>query len=450
MCGILGIFSTNQKAISDDQIAQLRKASLRMLHRGPDDNGEYLSFRQDVALFHRRLSIIDISHAGHQPMSNENRDVWITYNGEIYNYKEIQSDLMNKGHRFQSSSDTEVIIHGYEEYGESILEKLRGMFAFAIYDQKKRHLFIARDRVGIKPLYFRQKNGFFYFASSLHALIEAVNQKPELDFQNVYEYLYLGFVQAPNTILKGFFKLPPGHYMIIQPDHQQAKTVQYWEVDHGYQNEIPEDEDRLVERLNELIIDSIKSRLVSDVPVSVFLSGGLDSSLVAAIASKHYSGRLKSFSLGFKDDPQLNEPTEARATSKWLGTEHHEILIGKEEVQKFFPEFVQYQEEPSLNPIQMMIYFLSQLVNQTGTKVVLSGDGGDELFFGYTEWIRYLNFYERYYSKLIILPSWAKKFLYRSTHPFLPVKPRFDVLRQLAIQKKCDAVGIRQACLQIL
>jgi len=432
MCGILGIFSINRNPISDQLIENGRKSSQAMSHRGPDDSGEYISTVRNVALFHRRLSIIDLSNAGHQPMTNENRQLWIVFNGEIYNYKTLKAELEKKGHRFISNSDTEAILHGYEEYGTNILEKLRGIFAFGLYDQEKHQLFVARDRLGVKPLYYSFFDCSFLFSSSLHALIRVVNKKPDLDKQNIYEYLYLGMVQAPNTILKGYFKLSPGQFALIEADKNEINPVQYWEVDHNPHIQIPEDENQLIEQLDFLITDAVKSRLIADVPISVFLSGGLDSGLIASIACKNCAGQIKSFSLGFKDNPQLNELKKARETAKWLGTDHHEILIGQEDIQAFFPEFVKYQEEPNLNPIQMMIYFLSRLAHQTGTKVVLSGDGGDELFFGYNEWLRYLKFYETYYAKLAATPAWFRKALYQSSKSFLPVKPRFDILRRLA------------------
>lgn len=431
MCGILGIYNYNER-ISEKTIISLREANVLMNHRGPDDCGEYISPTHNAALFHRRLSIIDLSDAGHQPMTNETGQLWITFNGEIYNYKSLKLELEKKGHHFISNSDTEVILHGYEEYATNILEKLRGIFAFGLYDQTKHQLFVARDRLGVKPFYYTFVNQSFIFSSSLHVLIHTVNQKPELDRQNICEYLYLGMVQAPNTILKNYFKLSPGHFSLIDQTTSEINSVQYWEVDHNPYVQIPEDENELIEKLDFYVTDAVKSRLVADVPISVFLSGGLDSGLIAAIARENYSGQIKSFSLGFKDDPRLNELKEARETAEWLGTDHHEILIEQDDVQEFFPQFVKYQEEPSSNPIQMMIYFLSRLVHQTGTKVVLSGDGGDELFFGYNEWLRYLNFYETYYSKLVSTPAWFRRALYRSTKPFLPVKPRFDIFRRLA------------------
>jgi len=406
MCGIFGIFSLNEKPLPDQFINSEKNASDRMSYRGPDDSGEYLSQDRYVLLSHNRLSIIDLSHAGQQPMTNETGHIWITFNGEIYNYKLLKLELEKKGHHFISNSDTEVILHGYEEYGTNILEKLRGVFAFGLYDQTKHRLFIARDRLGVKPFYYTFFDHCFLFSSSLHALIQVVDQKPDLDNQNIYEYLYLGMVQAPNTILKGHFKLPPGHFAVIEDSATEINPVQYWEVDHNPYIHIPQDENELIEKLDFYVTDAVKSRLVADVPISVFLSGGLDSGLIAAIVSKNYSCQIKSFSLGFKDDPQLNELNEARETADWLGTDHHEILIGQEDVQEFFPQFVQFQEEPSSNPIQMMIYFLSRIVNQTGTKVVLSGDGGDELFFGYYEWRRYLNFYRTYFSKFTRTPEW--------------------------------------------
>ncbi len=432
MCGILGAYSNNLKCIDPDFIRRLNLASQRMEYRGPDDAGEFISSNKSAALYHRRLSIIDLSPAGHQPMSAQNERYWITYNGEIYNYKEIRDELLKKGYHFQSQSDTEVILNGYIEYGVKVLDRLRGIFAFGIYDQKTHRLFVARDRIGVKPLYFSNFDNNFIFSSSLHALIKVTGTKPELDHQNVYEYLYLGMVQAPNTVFKGYYKLPPGHFISFEEGKQNPKPVQYWDVDHGSNIIIPDTEEEIIEQLDGLIVDAVKSRLVSDVPVSVFLSGGLDSGLIAAIASKNYTGRMKSFSLGFKDDAAYNELDEARETAKWLGTEHHEIMIGKEDVQNFMPKFVKYQEEPSLNPIQMMIYFLSKMVHESGTKVVLSGDGGDELFFGYNEWTRYLNFYKRYYSSYIKSPGWMRKSIYHLSKPILPIKPRYDILRRAA------------------
>jgi len=430
MCGILGAFGVGGP-VGSELRHRLGLGAERMAHRGPDDSGSMETSDGIAVLHHRRLSIIDLSERGRQPISNASGDAWIIFNGEIYNYRAIREELQAKGYMFKTSTDTEVILLGYQEYGPDILQKLRGMFAFAIYDAKSRSVFLARDRIGIKPLYYQMADGALVVSSSLQALLKATGKSPELDAAGVYEYLFLGFVTAPGTVLTGVRKLPPAHFALFSCEGDGIKPQRYWEVGWSSSYKVPRDEQEAVELLDQKIIDAVSSRLVADVPVSVFLSGGLDSGLVASIAAELSPGPLHSFTLGFKDADKYNELADAAEVSSHLGFIHREIIIDKSEVLDFSDSFVDYQEEPNSNPIQLMVYFLSKLVRDNGIKVTLAGDGGDELFFGYNEWVRYLRFHDRYARILDVIPKGGGRFVAACLNPLLPAWPKYDMVLRL-------------------
>jgi len=401
MCGICGIF--NIRAESAITAARLHAMNDTLRHRGPDDAGVWLAPDGQIGLANRRLAIIDLSPAGHQPMCNEDGSVWLAYNGEVYNFAALREELLRKGHIFRSHTDTEVLVHLYEEEGDALVHKLRGMFAFALWDGKRRRLLLARDRVGIKPLYYAIADGQLIFGSEIKALLASGRLTAKLDRRALVQYLSLGYVAPPDTLFSGVRKLEPGHVLVA--DQSGVQTHRYWDVYQDVTVDNGRSEAEYVERTLSRLEEAVRMRLVADVPVGVFLSGGIDSSLVAALAARHSSGPVKSFTLGFRDHPEYNELVYARRVADYLGAESHEILIGPEEVRDFFPRFVDFQEEPVGNPIWFAMYFVSRLARDNGVIVVLSGDGGDELFAGYNRWMEYLRLYSRGWRQFRAMPA---------------------------------------------
>ena len=374
MCGIVGNINWGDRHI-------LTKMSRTLIHRGPDSQGVWEKTYSDntwIGLGHCRLGILDLSLAGHQPMSNENGRLWIVCNGEIYNYRELRKELIQNGHCFKSASDTEVILHLYEEYGIECLQHLRGMFAFAIWDCQRRELFVARDRLGIKPLYYTERGNRLLFASEIKALLKHPDIDRQLDYQALDDYLTYLYIPPPRTIFKSIQKLPPGHYLTWRDGAITAKTA-YWTLP---EQTIVADEREIAEELHDLLEESVRLRMVSDVPIGAFLSGGLDSSSIVGLMSRHSSRPIKTFSIGFDKRARLyNELEYARKVSQHFGTDHHEIIVEPNSV-KLLPEIVESFDEPFGNPTAVLVRLLSEFTRQHVT-VALAGDGGDELFGGY-------------------------------------------------------------------
>lgn len=374
MCGIAGIF--NFKSGLPVKQKDLMLMCDIQKHRGPDDFGYHIN--GPLGLGHRRLSIIDLS-TGHQPMANEDNSVYIIYNGEVYNYIELREMLKKKGHRFCTTSDTEVILKMYIEFGIGCLARLNGMFAFAIYDNSKKSLFIARDRVGIKPLYYALTNEGIIFASEMKALLTNPMVSCELNNRAVETYIALGYVVAPETMFSKIKKLQPGHYIICTQEGISIK--EYWDIDFAdsISKRTPEDYE---EELLELLKKSMRLQLRSDVPVGVFLSGGIDSSTVAALLSKYklMENQIQTFTVGY--DYGFSEKNYARVVSNHFGTKHHEITVTGEMFEDFLRDFVWHMDEPVAEAPGISLYYLSFLA-QKHVKVVLSGEGADELFGGY-------------------------------------------------------------------
>ena len=378
MCGIAGIASFKDNLINPDTLKRMRDI---LKHRGPDDEGLYLSRQHNpntklkVGLGHRRLSIIDLE-SGHQPMSNEDKTIWIVHNGEIYNFPELREELIGKGHRFSTKSDTEVIIHLYEEKGEKCLDDLRGMFAFCIWDVKKERIFLARDRIGQKPVVYFHGNGIFLFGSEIKSILENESIKRELDLESLDAYLSLGYVPSPLTIYKGIKKLPPAHYLIHDGDN--TRIEKYWRLSYKYKTpyNITECQDRLYELLGE----ATKMRLISDVPLGAFLSGGVDSSCIVALMSKFSSKKVKTFSIGFTEESH-NELKYARFISKRYNTDHKEFII-KPKALEVLPKLAWHYEQPFGDSSCIPTYYVSKIAREFVT-VALNGDGGDESFAGY-------------------------------------------------------------------
>ncbi len=357
-----------------------------MHHRGPDDDG-YL-VEGPVGLGFRRLSIVDLS-GGHQPMSNEDGSVWIIYNGEVYNHGDHRADLERRGHRYANRSDTETILHLYEEYGADCVQHLRGMFAFAIWDRNKKRLFSARDRLGIKPFYYTIRNGRFVFASEIKVLFEAQGCHPQMNRQALPEFFALGYLSAENTMFSGVHRLLPGHHLMLdvtQPS-PRPEITRYWDLDIT-PDESLQTEAQFVDRFDELFTESVRLRLMSDVPVGVFLSGGLDSSAIAAVTAdlkkRLGHGQLKTFSVGYAED-QYSELPFARQVADHVGAEYNEVRLNADDFFELLPRMVWQEDEPLVWPSSVALHVVSQLAREK-VKVVLTGEGSDEIFGGYLKY----------------------------------------------------------------
>ncbi len=348
-----------------------------LAHRGPDDEGYFVN--GEIGFGHRRLSIIDLKK-GRQPICNEDETVWIVYNGEIYNYKKLRGELEEKGHHFKTDSDTEVIVHLYEEHGEGCLDRLNGMFSFAIWDQKSRKLFLARDRIGQKPLFYREKGENFVFASEVKAILADDGADRDIDFEAVNHYLSLRFIPAPLSMFRGIKKLPAGHYLVFQDG--KVRVSRYWDFSFLRKLHFSGLED-YADALNEKLVEVIDEHLVSDVPVGAFLSGGLDSSTIVAIMGKILPGRFKTFSIGVKEQ-DYNELPFARMVAKKYNTEHVERVVEADLI-RLLPKMVWHLDEPS-DPIASCMLHAAKLASEH-VKVVLGGDGGDELFGGFDRYL---------------------------------------------------------------
>jgi asparagine synthase (glutamine-hydrolysing) len=374
-------------------------------HRGPDDGDGWASDDGRVALGHRRLSIVDLSQAGHQPMCNEDGTVWITYNGEIYNHVALRQELEAKGHVFRSHTDTEAIIHLYEEEGWHCVERLQGMFGFAIWDARKRELFLARDRLGIKPVYWAAPPGGFVFGSEIKCLLEHPAIHPDLDQEAFFHYLTFISTPAPMTMFNGIRKLSPAERMIVREDGRTRSEI-YWRAlsDDAAEAVAGMTEAEMEERMMELLRASIKKRMMADVPFGVFLSGGVDSSTNVALMSELMDDPVRTFSVAFKEHEKYNELEYARQIARTFGTDHHEVVIDWEDLVSFLPEMIFHQDEPIADWVCVPLHFVSRLARDTGTIVVQVGEGSDELFHGYETYLKYARFRRRYWEPFQRVP----------------------------------------------
>ena len=395
MCGICGILGHHDDFRVDEELVTTMRE--RIHHRGPDDGGSWHSPEHRVALAHRRLSIIDLSPAGHQPMSNEDGTVWITFGGEIYNHMDIRPELEAKGHVYRSQTDTETIIHLYEEEGPRCVERLEGMFHYAIWDGRTRELHVARDRLGKKPFYYVHTDGGFVFASEIKALLEHPAISPELDEEAFFHYLTFVCTPAPMTMFKGIQKLGPAERMTVRPDGS-TEIETYWSpMSQSAAAEVASlKEPELEERLLELLRESIRRRMMSDVPFGVFLSGGLDSSTNVALMSELMSNPVRTFSVGYEDYEAYNELEHARRISKEFGTDHHEVIIDSADLERFLPDLIYHQDEPIADWVAVPLHYVSKLARDDGTVVVQIGEGSDELFHGYPGYHSHARFDSRY------------------------------------------------------
>ncbi|HWF19263.1 MAG TPA: asparagine synthase (glutamine-hydrolyzing) [Verrucomicrobiae bacterium] len=374
MCGIAGklVFDASAKVETADIQAMLGPMS----HRGPDGQGIHLD--RNVGLGHLRLSIIDLS-TGAQPMTNEDKTVWVVFNGEIYNFQELRKRLLAKGHVFQSHSDTEVIIHLYEDLGPDCVRELRGMFAFAIWDAKQQRLFVARDRVGIKPLYYCQTDKALYFASELKGIIADRSVSREINLSALRQFFCFNYVPGDETLFKSVRKLLPGHYLTVE--NGRAFQREYWDL-RFTQNRWHMPWEKAVDELHGLLRTVVKDHMIADVPVGVLLSGGVDSSAILSFAVGATDKKVQTFTVGFDGKEVVDERPYAKLSAQKYGTEHHEISITSEDFWNFLPSYVWHMEEPVCEPPAVALYYVSKLA-RGHVKVLLSGEGGDEAFAGY-------------------------------------------------------------------
>jgi asparagine synthase (glutamine-hydrolysing) len=388
MCGICGFCFTDQRPVDLDI---LKKMARTLQHRGPDDEGYYTE--AGIALGHRRLSIIDLD-TGQQPIHNEDKTVYVIFNGEIYNFPEIKSELEEKGHKFYTKSDTEVLVHLYEEIGERFLARLNGMFAFAIWDGKKRKLLLARDRIGIKPLYYAHNGKVLAFASEPKALLELPWVEGRLDPQGLSHYLSYDFIPAPCCIYKDIRKVPPGHQIVYQNGDLRCEC--YWDLDLSDRVGVGVNEEEICDLIWGEFCRCVKMRLISDVPLGVLLSGGIDSTSVLAALRHEGVDDVRTFSIGF-EDPSFDESGYFRKAASFFETEHHEEVLAPQKLIEIIPAVASILDEPLADASIMPTYLLSRFTKGY-VKVALGGDGGDELFAGYPTYQAYL--LSRYYERV--------------------------------------------------
>lgn len=415
-----------------------------MSHRGPDDAGVYVTSDRRVGLGNRRLAIVDLSPAGHNPMANEDGSVWITFNGEIYNHEKLRPGLIDKGHLYRSRTDTETIIHLYEERGLDFVHDLDGDFAVALWDEARRRLVLARDPIGVKPLYYAVKNGRLIFASEIKAILEHPDTERDIDEESLYHYLTFLTTPAPDTLFAGIQKLPAG-CMLTCDSRGEIKVTRYWDAIIT-QDASPErarmDEQETAEEVLRLLTESIEKRMMSDVPFGVFLSGGVDSSANVALMSRLIDKPVRTFTVGFSDETAYNELEEARFVAHHYGTDHHEIIISQQELIDFLPDLIFHQDEPLADPVCVPLYYVSRLARESGTTVVQVGEGADELFCGYHHYGYYLKIYDYAWRYLAPLPASVRgamaaggRLAFGLSRRVLPTKYRRfapDLLRRLA------------------
>ena len=383
MCGIAGIVTTGRLTTED----RVRAVAMRdvITHRGPDDAGLYLDDR--AALGHRRLSIVDLA-AGHQPLSNETNDLWIAFNGEIYNHAAVRAELESAGHRYRTRSDTETIVHAYEQWGDACVEHLRGMFAFAMWDAPRRRLLLARDRLGVKPLYWSRAGNRLLFGSEIKAILASRLVRAEADESSLPELLGTRYLSGTETLFKGIYRLLPGHTLVF--DEHGVSIKQYWDVPTGRPN--PEvaalSQEQAVSRFRKLLEEAVRIRLMADVPLGMFLSGGLDSSAIAALMAGMIDRPLQTFSVAFKDRA-YSELDYARQVSNAIKADAHEIVIDDNDFFGALPRLIWHEDEPIAHTSSVPLYFVSQLASRH-VKVVLTGEGSDELLAGYGKYPRAL------------------------------------------------------------
>jgi asparagine synthase (glutamine-hydrolysing) len=436
MCGIAGLIGTEQGYIADAN--EVHRMCQTIVHRGPDDEGIFAEGRAGLGM--RRLSIIDLS-SGHQPIHNENRDIWVVFNGEIYNFQALRRRLEDRGHRFYTNTDTEVIVHAYEEFGSDCVQELHGMFAFALWDQRQQKLLLARDRFGKKPLYYASSGGRLLFGSEIKAIFAAAPELASVDPEGVLSFFYFGYIPDPLTAFKQIRKLPPGH--LLEFTKGQIRLRKYWELP-AYGTYEPRSEEECLEEMEQRLTEAVRSRLVSDVPLGALLSGGVDSSIMVALMSRVSSRQVKTFSIAFSE-VDFNEAGHARVVAERFGTEHHELLVDPQ-IEETAHMLTRSLEEPFADSSMVPTYHVCRLARQSVT-VALAGDGGDELFAGYDRYRSYLR------RRMMHLFPPGAGWLYRKfVHPRVPSEwrgRRFLYNLSLPLRERyLDGIAILPACVR--
>jgi asparagine synthase (glutamine-hydrolysing) len=415
MCGICGILCLGDSEGRVDEPALIRMRDT-MIHRGPDGEGLWIAPDGRAGLGHRRLAIIDLSPLAAQPMSNEDGTIRITYNGEIYNHAALRSELLEAGHRFRTDhSDTEVVVHAYEEWGTDCVERFEGMFALGIWDASRRRLFLARDRLGVKPLYVCFRPRLVLFGSEIKAILAHPSAVAALSPAALYHYLSFLTAPAPLTMFDGIYKLPAGCCLTVDSDGRQ-KMWRYWDAmprERRYHRELDglspaAQEEYCVREIRDLLSQAVRKRMMSDVPFGVLLSGGIDSSLNVALMSRFQDRPVETFTVGYNDHTDANELEPARRVAREFGTNHHEVLIGERDAQDQIPDLVHHQDEPLADWACIPTFFVSRFARESGTVVVQVGEGSDEQFCGYDQYLGYLRAHHRYWSPFRRMPAFVR------------------------------------------
>lgn len=433
MCGICGVweYGASEGRVERSLVERMRD---EMPHRGPDDAGELLFDDGRGGLGFRRLSIIDLSEAGHQPMRGCTGDVWLVFNGEIYNHARLRAWLEERGHIYASRTDSETILHLYEERGLDFVHDIEGDYAIALWDARRERLILVRDRIGVKPLYFYRRDGRFLFGSEIKAILKHPAVTAEVDEEALYHYLTFLTTPAPSTLFRGIEKLPAGHMLTVERDGT-TRVKQYWDALPPDESDAiasaRRDEEEHKHEILRLLRASISKRMMSDVPFGVFLSGGVDSSANVALMAEQMSRPVETFTVGFRDQEYLNELEGARRIARDFGTNHHEVMIGEEEMQSFLPELVFHQDEPIADPVCVPLYYVSKLARDSGTIVVQVGEGSDEIFSGYDKYVQYLRIYERFWRRAERVPLVARRMASAVTRPALEATGRKRVAIEL-------------------
>ena len=443
MCGIVGIVSQSSERVVRAEL--LRAMTDTMTHRGPDGWGTWMSDDGCVGLGHRRLSIMDLSEAGRQPMPNADGTVQVTFNGEIYNFRALRRELEARGHRFRSESDTEVLVYLYEELGDAMVERLDGDFALGLWDGRRRRLLLARDRVGVKPLYYCIADDQFLFASEMKALLRHPAVPREVDDESLHHYLSFLVVPAPRTLVRAVHKLPAGGMLTLElgrPGRPSPHVRQYWEPLPGQATVDPQ---RLDEQFADLFARSVEKRLMSDVPVGVLFSGGVDSVLNTAYFRDAMRPQpVRTYTVGVRGAAQYRDESDwARAMASRLGSEHHEVMITEDDLLDTARRLAVQQDEPVSDPVCVPLYFVTKLAKETGTTVLHAGEGADEIFCGYDNYRRYLDVHRRYWRPLTRVPRAVSALGFQAARLLAPPTARkhADILRRRALGQELFLSG---------
>ena len=432
MCGICGVweYGASEGSVEPSLLTAMRD---EMIHRGPDDSGELIFDERRGGFGFRRLSIIDLSRAGHQPMHGCDDQTWLVFNGEIYNHETLRAGLEHRGHRYASRTDSETILHLYEERSLDFIHDIEGDYAIAVWDARAQQLVLVRDRIGVKPLYFYHRDGRFIFASEIKAILQHPAVTTDIDEQQLFHYLTFLTTPAPATLFRNIQKLPAGHFLTLKRDG--ALNIQrYWDALPPSDMPAATEADHCAEILR-LLRDSIRKRMMSDVPFGVFLSGGVDSSANVALMSEQMTRPVETFTVGFSDAEYLNELDSARRIAKQFATNHHEVIISEKEMHEFLPSLVFHQDEPIADPVCVPLYYVSKLARDSGTIVVQVGEGSDEIFSGYENYVRHLRIYESFWRHAETLPRGLRRALSNISRPALEATGRkraaIELIRRL-------------------